>query len=68
MNKFLYIAVFFLILTGCSNKQLYQVGQDYQKSECLQKAASGEEHNECLNTDKKSYEEYEKERQDIVNK
>jgi hypothetical protein len=68
MRKLLSIAFFSFILAGCSNKQLYQAGQDFQKGKCVEEAASEQQHNDCLATDKKKYEEYEKERKDIINK
>jgi len=68
MSKLLFIVFFSFILVGCSNKQLYQAGQDYQKSKCVEDAASEQQHNDCLNTDNKTYEEYDKEREDAINK
>ncbi len=68
MNKILFIIFFSFILAGCSNRQLYQAGQDYQKSKCVEKAASAQQHNDCLNTDRKTYKEYERERKDIMEK
>lgn len=68
MNRFVFITIFLFILAGCTNKQLYQVGQDYQKSDCIEKAVSESQHADCLKTDKKTYEEYEKERKSINNK
>lgn len=68
MKKILLIIFFSFFLASCSNKQLYQAGQDYQKSKCIEEAASEQQHKNCLNTDKKTYEEYEKERKDNVNK
>jgi hypothetical protein len=68
MRKLLFISLFSFILAGCSNKELYQAGQDFQKSKCTEEAASEQQHNDCLHMDKKSYEEYEKERKDTINK
>lgn len=68
MRKLLSIALFSFILAGCSNKQLYQAGQDFQKSKCVEEAASEQQHNDCLDMDKKKYEEYEKERKETINK
>lgn len=70
MNKTLYITLssFALVftLTGCSNGLLYQVGQDYQKSECINNAKSGTEHQACMEKQHKPFEEYEKERELIL--
>jgi len=68
MSKFILIAIFSFICSGCSNKQLYQSGQDYQKSKCTEKAISEQQHNDCINADKKTYQEYEKERKDSIKK
>ncbi|WP_019028310.1 hypothetical protein [Colwellia piezophila] len=68
MSKLLFIVFFSFILAGCSNKQLYQAGQDYQKSKCIEDAALEQQHNDCLNTDNKTYKEYDKERKDTINK
>jgi hypothetical protein len=68
MQKYFCCLVLLTILTGCSNKDLYQAGQDYQKSECINKARTDVEHNECLKSEGKSYREYEKERKAIINK
>lgn len=68
MTKLLFIALFSFILAGCSNKELYQVGQDYQKSKCVEEAVSAQQHNDCLKTDKKTYEEYDKDRKGTINK
>ncbi|PHR81074.1 MAG: hypothetical protein COA59_16430 [Colwellia sp.] len=68
MSKVLFIILFSFILVGCSNKQLYQAGQDFQKSKCVEKSVSEQQHNDCLNADKKTYEEYDKDRKDTINK
>ena len=68
MNKPLFTAVLALVLSACSNKALYQVGQDYKKGDCIEKAASPQQHNDCLNAEKKSFEEYEKERKALIKK
>lgn len=52
MNRFLFLAFVLIMLAACSNKQLYQVGQDYQKSECIRNAVTESQHNDCLNLDK----------------
>ena len=68
MNRFIFIILFTFVLVSCSNKQLYQAGQDYQKSECIRNAGSEPQHHDCLNSGKKPYEEYEKERKDVIKK
>ena len=68
MTKTLGVALFTLLLLGCSSKQLYQVGQDYQKSECIKKAITEAQHLSCLQTEKKPFKEYKKEREDVLKK
>lgn len=68
MRKILSIVLFSFILVSCSNKQLYQAGQDYQESKCVEEAGSEQQHNDCLNIDKKTFEEYDKERKSSINK
>lgn len=68
MNKFISFLFLMMLLSACSNKDLYQAGQGYQKSKCINQAQTSEQHNECLNEKGDSYEEYEKERQAVVNK
>ncbi|KGJ95182.1 hypothetical protein [Colwellia psychrerythraea] len=67
MNKCIFSLFLVVILTACTSKDLYQIGQDYQKSECVNQAQTGEQHVECNKVISKSYEEYEKERKEIVN-
>ncbi|HFB64497.1 MAG TPA: hypothetical protein ENJ60_03060 [Aeromonadales bacterium] len=62
MIKFFVIIFFSFILSACSNKQLYHAGQDYQKSVCTEKARSAQQIDDCLKTNKKSYEDYQKDR------
>jgi hypothetical protein len=68
MNKFFYFLLFSIFLTGCSNKSLYETGQGYKKSQCMKDAQTGEEHSKCINAERKSYEEYEKERKSVIGK
>lgn len=56
------------ILAACTNKQLYQNGQKYQEDQCLKKAQNSQEYNQCLNSNKKSYEEYIEERNGVINR
>ena len=67
MNKRIFSLFLVVILTACTSKELYQTGQDYQKSECRNQAQTAEQHAECNRVQSKSYEEYEKERKEIVN-
>jgi len=67
MNRYVFIVCCLVVLAGCTNKQLYQAGQDAQQSECVRTAGSSSEHRDCITAQRKSYEEYEKERQDVIN-
>lgn len=68
MKNIIFFAFVVPALTACSNKQLYQVGQDYQKSECIKESRTAPQYNDCVSSDKKSFEEYEKERKEIAKK
>jgi len=67
MNKFFYFILALMLLAGCTNKSLYKFGQGYQKGECMKEAQTADEHNKCTNPERKSYEEYEKERKAVIN-
>lgn len=67
MNKNLYWILTVLVLASCSNELLYEVGQDYQKSECMKEAVSDSQYNYCVNTEKKSFEKYKKDRKEVIN-
>lgn len=67
MNQFIFSLLFAITLTACSSKDLYQVGQDYQESECINNAQTSEQHAECTKVKSQTYEEYEKERKAVVN-
>ena len=68
MKRKILFVLFAVILTACSSKDLYEVGQDHQKDKCLDEAISGKEYNDCLNTPQKPFEEYEKERKAVLKK
>lgn len=68
MNKLITFLLLSILLTACSNKELYQAGQGHQKSKCINEAQTAEQHNKCLNEQGKSYEEYERERQAVLTK
>ena len=64
-QKTLVILAIFLLINGCSSKELYNATQMQSQHHCDQKV--GVERDECLQQlNKKSYEEYEKERQEII--
>ena len=70
MNKTLFFLCALMTLIGCSHKSLYQVGQNYQKSKCIAEAKTSEAHNLCLKAEReaKAYQDYEKERQSVIQK
>ncbi|WP_448556656.1 hypothetical protein [Thalassotalea montiporae] len=67
MSKITITLMLTLLTLGCSNKQLYELGQGYQKSECINNAQSGDEYQACHQA-KKPYQEYKKERKSIIDK
>jgi hypothetical protein len=42
---------------GCSSRQLYGVGQEWQKNEC-NRIIDMQERNRCMNSTRTSYEDY----------
>ena len=54
-----------ILLAACSSKEVYQFGQNYQKNDCINKAATEADHRACEALDPQSYEEYEKERKKL---
>jgi len=68
MKNILFILLVSTILIGCSNQSLYQSGQNYKKNECMKDAQTAEQHNECINAERKTFKEYKKERESVVNK
>ncbi|MFD2166984.1 hypothetical protein ACFSJY_12035 [Thalassotalea euphylliae] len=65
--RLLTVLILIIASTGCTNKQLYQVGQNYEQSECIRNAQSAEEHQTCYQK-RKSYKEYKKEREAVIDK
>ncbi|WP_438863996.1 hypothetical protein [Neptunicella sp.] len=63
MNKFL-ILVALTQITACSNRAVYENMQQHQRIQCLDELPSV--YQECIERTKKSYEEYRRERQEVV--
>ena len=64
-QKLLFIFTTLLLLGACSNKELYNATQIQSKHDCNREV--GVERDKCLQQlNKKSYEEYERERQEII--
>ncbi len=60
-------ALALLVITGCSSKQMYEAFQPkYNEAECRKEHEV--DYEKCMKQQAKSYEEYEKERQSIINK
>ncbi|WP_240919957.1 hypothetical protein [Paraglaciecola sp. 20A4] len=72
MNKVHAQAIIFITLllsvSACTNKQLYKVGQSYQKSECERSALSDVQFRQCKEIEAKRFEDYERERQAALEK
>lgn len=47
-----------VLVSACSNKSLYQYGQNSHKNHCLQQAKTAWQLEECEKTDYQSFEEY----------
>jgi hypothetical protein len=64
-NYFAFACLLFCLFAtaSCSNKQMYEALQIKQKNECQKVPPS--EYGECMARTKKSYEQYEAERQEI---
>ena len=56
------------LLTACTSKQLYESGQNFKKNECIKNAVTESDHRACLNAEKQSFEDYEKERKSVTEK
>lgn len=68
MNKIIALSIALFVLSACSSKSLYETGQNYQKNECMKNAATAEQHQACLNEKRQSYRDYQREREEIIEK
>ena len=68
MKKTIITVLILLTLAGCTSKDLYQYGQNHQKQECLKHAESESQLAECHTQEKKSFEDYSKERKKLDEK
>lgn len=66
MNKALLMILVMLGATGCSNKAVYDNMRINQRNECLKEPPSA--YFECIERTKKSYEKYERERKELLEK
>ncbi|WP_286235835.1 hypothetical protein [Thalassotalea sediminis] len=60
---FVYVTVF---LMGCSNKQLYQMGTEIKKSECINHAENETEYAACIQDKPMTYKEYKQLRKKVI--
>ena len=69
LNKSHYLVIMTLVLiifSGCSSKVLYEsIQPKYNENEC--RNLPPHEYEACINENEKSYKEYIKEREDIIN-
>lgn len=68
MNKFLLVmsAVCVVVAAGCSNRAVYENMQLNQRQECAERPPS--EFEACMERVNKTYDEYERDRQEILNR
>ena len=60
-NGFVLAVLSLLVISGCTNKQLYEASQPkYDEAECMKLPRS--QYEECMQREPLSYEEYERER------
>lgn len=65
MNKALMVLVM-LGATGCSNKAVYDNMRINQRNECIKEPPAG--YFECIERTQKTYDEYERERKELLEK
>jgi len=65
--KFAFLALVCISFSGCSSKELYESTQPkYDENECRQ--LPPHQYEECINQEAKTFEEYKREREEIINK
>lgn len=60
MHKFIAIALFAMLMTGCSSEQIYATGRNAQRAQCLKQADSGAR-DQCLKDADMTYDAYKRE-------
>lgn len=65
MNKVLMLMFVMTLAAGCSSKGLYQFGQQYGQSKCVETAETVWQLEECKERESKSFEEYERMKREI---
>ncbi len=66
MNKILALAISIIFFSGCSSKQMYQFGQDVQRSDCARNVISLEQYDHCMQSNQVPFEDYQKEREAVI--
>jgi len=65
--KFAFLALVCISFSGCCSKELYESTQPkYDENECRQ--LPPHQYEECINQEAKTFEEYKREREEIINK
>jgi len=62
INQFIFLLVISILISSCSNRQLYDAIQKNQKSECQRLPSS--QHEECMKGLDETYDSYEKKRKE----
>ena len=63
----MFLGLVLLSFSGCSSKELYEsIQPKYDENEC--RKLPPHQYEACIKRDAKSYEEYKKEREEIINK
>lgn len=68
MSKLSRLTISFLLLfivAGCTSKELYQTGQEYQREQCMQKE-SASNYDQCMEQLGGNYEDYRNDQDDIA--
>jgi len=63
--KTLFLVLFLTSIFGCSSKELYEsIQPKYDENEC--RKLPPHQYEECIKTESKSFKEYQKEREEII--
>lgn len=64
--KIIFSAFILISFSGCSSKELYEsIQPKYDESECIK--LPPHKYEECIQLESKSYKEYQKEREEVIN-
>lgn len=59
------IIIMALLAAACSNKSMYQFGENYQKNECIKNAKTAWQLEECDKLESMPYDEYQKQKKSV---